>query len=231
MIQFNLLPDVKLEFIKTQRTKRQVIMIAGITSAVALAFIVLLYVVIFTQSKHINDLTKDIKSKSDKIKETTDIEKILTVQNQLNKLPELHSSKPISSRLFDYIKKVTPNNVSIASLDTDFDASTIEITGSTDSLSSVNKFIDTLKFTDYIVVDTDIKEKAFSEVVMTEFGRDIKGASYTIALKYNKTIFDLNQNVDLSIPKDYITTRSETEKPASLFESLKPDTEKENTEQ
>jgi len=235
MIQFNLLPDVKLEFLKTQRVKRQVIMIAGIASAVALAFIILMYVVIFAQSKHMGDLTKDIKTKSDNIKKTPEIEKILTVQNQLNKLPDLHNNKPALSRIFLYIIKVTPINVSIATLKADYTAGTLEITGSTDKLNSVNKYVDTLKFTDYVITDTKtnekIKDRAFSNVVMTDFGRDEKGAKYTITLNFNSAIFDINklgenQNLDIEIPKDFVTTRSQVEKP--LFEKLKnPDDQKE----
>ena len=232
MIQFNLLPDVKLEFIKTQRTKRHVIVVAGITSAVALAFLILLYSVIFAQSNHMKDLTKDIAEKSEKIKKTPDIEKVLTIQNQLNKLPELHASKPVSSRMFDYISQVTPSNVSIAAIDIDFNLTTLEITGSSDSLSSVNKYVDTLKFTDYKYEELQgdkmvtVKTRAFSEVVLTSFGRNedddnkAEVAKYTISFKFDKTIFDLSKQVALEIPKNFITTRSQTEKPEELFKAL-----------
>jgi hypothetical protein len=218
MIQFNLLPDVKLEFMKAERTKRLVVAISTAVTIVTVAILViLLMVVLVFQKKYMNDLSADIATYSKDLQATPDLNKILTVQNQLKSLTTLHQEKPDATRIFPYIKEITPLQVSLATLTIDFDAGTFTITGSAISLSDVNKFVDTLKFTEY----TKDKEtnRAFSEVVLASFGRADKGASYTINLKFDPVIFSNTEKVKLTVPVK-ITTRSETEKPTALFEPV-----------
>jgi len=218
MIQFNLLPDVKMEYMKTRRTKRLVIAISITASVTSLVILIsLLMVVLVFQKKYMNDLSKDIATYSKDLQATTDIDKILTVQNQLNSLTALHKDKPDVNRVFPYFKAVTPLQASIASLVIDYSEGTITINGSADSLVTVNKFVDTLKFTDF--THEDETKRAFSEVVLTAFGRADKGASYTLSLKFDPIIFSNTEKVTLKVP-DKITTRSETEKPAALFEAV-----------
>lgn len=218
MIQFNLLPDVKLEYMKAERTKRMVIAVSTVVTIVSVAILViLLLVVLVFQKKYMTDLTSDITSYSNDLKATPDLDKILTVQNQLNSLTGLHQDKPDTTRIFSYIEGVTPPEVGIANLTIDFDASTFVITGSASSLADVNRFIDTLKFTEFNQDST--KQKAFKGVVLANFGRADKGASYTINLTFEPVIFDNTKEIALTVP-DQITTRSETEKPSVLFEPV-----------
>lgn len=224
MIQFNLLPDVKLEYIKARRSKRFVMLIASIVTAASLSVLMLLVLIVFVQQRvHLNNLSADISRYSKEIKDVPDIEKILTIQSQLTSLPELHSKKPVASRLFEYVRQLTPANASIARLEVNFTETRITFTGSADSLGTINKFVDTLKFTEF--KKDDVTEKAFYDVVLTTFGRDAKGASYTIDLKYNPSIFDSVSTIKLAVP-NIITTRSQTEKPDALFQPLSnPETE------
>lgn len=216
MIQFNLLPDVKLEFIKARRLKHTVVMIAIIVSASALALLTVLFMtVVVFQKKHMDDLTKDIKASTAKLESVQDLDKILTVQNQLNSLPALHDQKPVTSRLFGYIQQVTPQKVSISSLELDYETQTLKIKGGADAISTVNKYVDTLKFTDYTLGSE--QKKAFSEVVLSTFTRDDKSASYEITFKFDPAIFDTKNDVKLVVP-NIISTRSATEKPEALFQ-------------
>jgi hypothetical protein len=218
MIQFNLLPDVKLEFMKAERTKRLVIAISTAATIISVTImVVLLMVVLVFQKKYMNDLSADITTYSRNLQGTQDLNKILTVQNQLKSLTALHQEKPDATRIFPYLKQITPSQVSLATLTIDFDASSFVITGSASSLSDVNKFVDTLKFTEY-TKDKETK-RAFSEVVLASFGRADKGASYTINLKFDPIIFSNTEKVDLTVPEK-VTTRSETEKPTALFEPV-----------
>lgn len=217
MIQFNLLPDVKLEYLKAQRLKRVVMVVSTLVSAAALTvFVILLMAVQVVQKRHLGNLTEDIRLDSATLKAVPEIDKILTVQNQLTSLPPLHNQKPVASRLVGYLSQVTPAQVSISKLNVDFANKTMRFTGDADALSTVNKFVDTLKFTDYAVPDGSKQGKAFSNVVLTEFARDAQGATYQIDLVFDAAIFDRAANVALTVPK-IITTRSETEKPGELF--------------
>ena len=217
MIQFNLLPDVKLEYIRSQRLKRSTVGIAVVAAAGALFILIMLFLVVDVfQKQHLNGLNSDIKTDSSKLQSVTDLNKILTIQNQLNSLPALHAQKPVTSRLFTYISQIVPNNVSIAQLNIDFDQHTLTFTGSADGISTVNKFTDTLKFTTYKTSNGTNSPNAFSDVVLSSFARTDKGASYSISTNFDATIFDSSQTVQLIVPS-IVTTRSETEKPSDLF--------------
>jgi Tfp pilus assembly protein PilN len=218
MIQFNLLPDVKLEYIRAERTKRMVVGISVLVTAAALVILVMLSLTVFVfQKEHMNHLTNDIAKYGKDLESTQDLNKILTVQGQLGALPGLHEQKPEINRLIPYIKQVTPAAASISSLNVDFTADTMTITGSADSLQAVNQFVDTLKFTTY--AQDNRSPKAFSDVVLSSFGRADKGASYTISLNFEHDIFDNTKTIELTVP-NIITTRSELDKPGVLFEPI-----------
>ncbi len=220
MIQFNLLPSVKLEYVKAKRNKRVMMLTCLLAGGVSLSILILLFIAVQgAQKKYSSDLSKDIKTESAKLEAIPDLTKILTIQNQLGSLPELHDQKPVAAQLFTYMKQVTPAKVSIATLDIDFDAQTLSITGSADTINSVNTFVDTLKFTTFTTEGGE-STNAFSEVVLSSFGRDDKGASYQISMKFDPAIFDSTKQVTLTVPKGKVTTRSETEKPDALFQPL-----------
>lgn len=218
MIQLNLLPDVKLEHIKAKRTKRFVILLSAGVSGSLLAIVILLFLTVNVfQKQHLSDLNSDIKKYSNELTSTPDINKVLTIQNQLNSLPGLHDTKPVATRIFPYMTQVTPDKLSIASIDLNFETNTMSIKGGADALSTINKFVDTLKFTKYINGSDPAETKAFSEVVLASFGKDQATATYTVDFKFDPAIFDSAKDVKLVVPK-IITTRSETEKPADLFQ-------------
>ena len=67
MIQLNLLPDIKLEFIKAQRSRRLVFGVAFLSTAVAVGLLILLLGIGALQKKHINDLSRDITANSSEL--------------------------------------------------------------------------------------------------------------------------------------------------------------------
>jgi len=217
MVQFNLLPDVKLQYLKAERTRRIVISVSLVASLASLALLLLLFSVTQLQKKHLSDLSKDIKADSAKLESQPDISKILTVQNQLNSLTDLHNTKPAAARLFPYLAQLVPTQADISDLTMDMTQHTVTITGSADSLGTVNQFVDTLKFTQYSVQGDSSAKSAFSSVVLSSFAiTDSKKASYSITFTYDPTIFDITQSVSLKVPNQ-VTTRSEMDKPNDLF--------------
>lgn len=226
MIQLNLLPDVKLEYIKAQRSRRLTISVAVLVTIASVVLLVGLFSVSLLQKKHLSDLSKDIASESSKLQKQPQIDKILTVQNQLQSLTALHDAKPAASRLFGYLNDLTPAQISITNFSTDFTQQTATITGTADALSSVNKYVDTLKFTTYTSSMVPTATKAFKGVVLSSFGltavhdvHDPNGAAtFTINTAYDKNIFDTTQQVKLAIPS-LTTTRSEIDKPSDLFKA------------
>jgi len=220
--QLNLLPDVKLEYLKTNRTKRLVYSVSMIViiSSVAITLLLVSIAYVF-QKKNLSDLNKDIANYKQQLENIPDLSKILTIQNQLNTLPGLHEQKAVAARLFDYIPQITPSLAGITQLDVDFDESTMTITGTAPQLDVANTFTDTLKFTTYHMTNTTDEDqtntKAFSDVVLTQFVRNSSGATYTITLKFDPVIFDSGSAVKLSVPK-IVSSRSSTEQPTEVFQ-------------
>lgn len=225
MIQFNLLPDVKQEYIKAKRQKHSVIVISLLAASASLFIFVMLFLTVNVfQKGHIGRLTDDIKESTDILNNTKDLDKILTIQNQLNSLPELHDAKPVTSRLFGYMTQVTPAQVTIGDIQLNYEEKTLSLTGTADSLSTINKFVDTLKFTTYVEgaadqADTGDAKKPFSDIVLASFARSKEGSTYQITLNFDSEIFNAKKQTTLIVPKT-ITTRSETEKPKDLFQEL-----------
>ncbi|MDL2363554.1 MAG: PilN domain-containing protein [Patescibacteria group bacterium] len=224
MIELNLLPDIKLEYIRAQRERRLVISIAALVTIAAIAMVVLMFSIGQVQKKHLSDLNDDIKTKSAKLKSQPQIGKILTVQNQLDSLTALHDAKPATDRIFDYLNELTPSEVSLATLDTNLVDQTMTITGAANTFSDVNKYVDTLKFTEFTTATMTEKTKAFSAVVLTNFGvsdsttASARPVSYTLTFKYDPILVKVTEKVTLKVPNK-ITTRSELGQPTGLFES------------
>lgn len=235
MIQFNLLPDVKLEYLKARKHRRLVIAISAITIVASLALLLSVLSVAGLQKKHLSDLSRDITSASSQLQQKPDLNKILTVQNQLQSIGTLHNSKLATPRLFEYLNQVTPAQADITNLTADFTQSSMTITGSADALSTVNQYVDTLKFTTYTTDDDkDTKKKAFGNIVLSSFNLSndttggtanaagaAKKASYTITLLYDPVIFDITKTVKLDVPSQ-VTTRSRAEQPTALFTAPTP---------
>jgi Tfp pilus assembly protein PilN len=223
MIQFNLLPDVKLEFIKAQRMRRLVLGISILVSTVSVVVLVLLLSVDGLQKKHLSDLNNAIASETGTLQRQPNINTILTVQNQLESLTQLHNSKPAADRLFDYLNELTPAPIAITNFTADYDADTMTITGTADTLSSVNQYVDTLKLTTYTVSNSSTAKPAFSNVVLSAFGYDTnptnpsEAATFTITFSYDKSIFDITKNISLSVPTT--TTRAQLQDPTDLFKA------------
>jgi hypothetical protein len=223
MIQFNLLPDVKLAYVKAQRQKQLVTSISTVAGIAAIAVFVLLFAFVnLAQKKSVNDLTKDIKTVSSDLMGTDDLNKILTVQNQLISLNDLHDNKVAAKRMLDYIQQVTPRQSTISQLEVDYSQNIMTINGDADALSVVNTFADALKFTTYRVGnEQEAGEKhAFSNVVLTNFSRTEEKTTYTLTMNFDPAIASRTEDVELVIP-NMVTSRSNLERPDLLFQQSK----------
>lgn len=218
MIQINLIPEVKAKYIVAKRKKRLVILSSVTISGVFLGITILMASYVYIGQKlQLTSLDNSIKDSAAQLKKVDGLDKMLTIQNQLSALPALHSDKPVTSRLFTFLPQITPTDIKISSLDVNMDDSTIKFTGTAKSIESINKFVDTLKFTDYVTDQNQDKKRAFSTVVLDSFSSNDKESKYTISLKFDPLIFSSeNKNVLLIVPK-ITSTRSQTEQPTELF--------------
>lgn len=227
MTQLNLLPEVKIEYLKTTRNKRLVFSVSMIVIAASVAITLLLVSIVYVfQKKNLSDLNNDISTYNEQLQNTPSLSKILTIQNQLTTLTGLHEDKAVAARLFNYLPQITPAAANITQLDVDFTANTMTITGTAPTLDVANTYTDTLKFTTYHLTNsTDPAEaqKAFSNVVLSQFVRNNSGATYTITFSFDPIIFNSANAIGLTVPK-IISTRSSTEQPTDLFQNAAPTT-------
>lgn len=225
MIQFNLLPDVKVQHIKTERTKRMVMLGSFALTGVSVLILVLMFSYSMAQKHHLSALNKDIKDIRTKLEGNKDLTRMLSVQNQLNSLPALYAGRPAADRLPAYIEQTTPNDVSISKLSIDFSTSSMQISGMATSLSAINKYVDTLKFTKFNVEDDPNNQKnAFKDVVLSQQSIGSKNtnatdglnASYSIVFNFEPQIFDNAKPINLNIPA-MTTTHAQGSAGVQLF--------------
>lgn len=224
MIQFNLLPDIKQEFVKVNRLKRTVIVIAVLVSASLLVIFVLLLSWDGLQKKNLSDINRDIATNESQLTSTPNLSKILTIQNQLNSLPALEQQDPVTSRLYGYLSQITPTAATISTFNADFGQHTADLSGDADSLATIDVFADTLKFTTYTVAGKSTTgQKAFSNVVLSAFSTSGADATYTLTFDFDPALFsNANTSVTLTVPPE-VTTRSVIDQP--LFkQTAKPPT-------
>jgi len=230
MIQQNLLPSIKAEYVKAQKNKRTIVVISTVVSVSMVTVVALLSFVAFgTQKVQLSNKQNDINTVSASIKDIKDLDKILTIQNQLAQLPQMHESKPIMSRLFTFIQQITPQSVNLDTIEVNNTDSTFSLEGKAPDFGLVNKFVDTIKFTEIAQPTADApKLLAFSEVRLQEFSKSDSGYTFTIVYKFNPEIFtgigegkDKAEGVALVVPS-ITTTRSQVELPSADIFSPNP---------
>lgn len=227
MIQINLLPSIKAEYVKAQRTKRTVITVSIIAIGVSLGIVGILASIAFgAQQLQLSNLQKDIEKSEQNIKSVPDLDKILTIQNQLVALTPLHDAKPVMSRLFTYLQQTTPDSVKLEKYTVDNADYTIKLEGEAPALELVNKYVDTLKFTEVAQNEENAqKVNAFSEVVLNNFSKSEQGYTFSISLKYNDQLFSsANPDIKIVVP-NIVTTRSQTQLPSGNIFAPSSDSE------
>lgn len=215
MIQFNLLPDVKINYLKARAFKQRILSVSMIVMAASIGLVAFVFFIQLGQKKNIKDLTNDIQEEKMAIQANEDINKVLTVQNQLKTLPDLHGKKPVTSRFFDYLNRLTPSDVKLTAFDVNVESATAVITGNADNLEQVNRYIDTLKFATF-KTESGVEGKPFLTVAAT-LNRSSEGSSFEVSTTFDPVILDAKEKITLVIPQ-ITTTRSELEKPTELFE-------------
>ena len=220
MITLNLLPDIKKEYLNTQRFKRLFIVGSIVISSVFIAGAVLLALFVFgVQRLQLSNTQSEIDSSLSQLQSVQDLDKIVTIQKQLEVLPGLHNDKPAANRLFGYLSTLVPSSVNLSKVEIMFDADTLggELSGSAPSPKDVNIFVDTLKNAEFTYTGADAPIKPFYSVVLADPIVEADEVTYKISIKFDALLFDNTlQGAKLSVP-NITTSNSVTERP-SLFE-------------
>lgn len=148
MIEINLIPDVKLELLRAERSRSMVIsysLIAGIASLAVVGLLVLYVYAVQGIQNVVAD--NQIDEQYRKLNSVEDLPKVLTIQNQLSQISTLNDSKQLNSRVYDLLNAVippAPNEVQVVTLIQDNELGTIKIDGQAASYDSVEAFKKTI---------------------------------------------------------------------------------------
>jgi Tfp pilus assembly protein PilN len=199
MVQINLLPDVKQEYLKSQQTKHTVLVGAVVASLVSIALLLLVFVYVqFIQSMHRSNLQKDIDAGVQELKSQKSAVKIVTVQGALEQLPKLQNNKPLTSSLFAYLQAFTPRDVSYNSVNMDVASKTITLEGGANTSERVNVFANNLKSARFSyskdgttqVISTPFTNVVFSALSKAEQSDQGKSVSFSITFNYDPIMFN-----------------------------------------
>ena len=233
MIEINLLPNVKRELLKTRVMRNRVISISFLVGGASIAAVVVLALIFGSQIAAEAVQNGVIKDRNDKLMAVEDLNKVVTIQNQLTKINEQHSGKKINSRIFDVVtavNPVAPNNVSFSDIKVNPESKTITLEG-----SAVNGYsaLETLKKT---ILNTKIQttdgDKS-SEVSLTKeikdgdtsFGENSEGKKvlqFSFSFEYAEELLAPANNGTVSVltPTGKVdVTDSRQGIPDSLFKS------------
>lgn len=204
MIELNLLPDIKQEFVQARRQKRLVVASMFLLSLASIAVVVLLAFYAFAGQTLRQQLADDdIKKYSKQLNEKDNLVRDLTIQNQLASITELHKTKGEYGRIFDYLKMLNPgapNDVKIFKAVFDTTTGIISIEASAKDFKAITVFKDTLQNAEIQYRDPEDYNKRketpmFTGITISDagLGKDSSGnqvASFKAQVVYDPIAFD-----------------------------------------
>lgn len=231
MIEINLIPDVKQELIRAQRVRLTVISMAFLVGIASVAIVVLLGIwVVAVQGARGFISDGAIRDQQKKLESVSDIENTLTIQNQLAKLPELHDSKNIDSRIFDILSTINPsdpNRIAITNLILNSAEKTIKLEAqAANSYQALEVFKKTIEATQLQFVGEDGKTQSVplaSQISDSErsFGQDTAGVKvlrFALTFTYADELFSRTvKDARIVAPERTNATDSFLGVPQSLF--------------
>lgn len=228
MIELNLLPDVKKEFIKAQRTRNTVISAAILTSLIAGGIVALLATVVYVgQGVMINTIKGKITENHKELAGKQEINKYLAVQSQLNVLDQVATKRSVYGRVLDALPALNPappNNVSLFDFTMSQADTTATMSGQANNFEAVNNFKNTLEKavltytndtgTEYSTPLFPVVTSGVPSLSNVE-GKSV--ASFQFTMTFAPEAFDpLNRDIKISVPK-LVTSDSDQNAPKELF--------------
>lgn len=239
MIQINLIPDIKREFLHAQQMRRVAITISILVGLIAAGIVVLLGIILGGQELLITKSQNDIKKNYTSLKNVDNVDNVLTLQNQLSQLNGIYSKHSTDSRVFDLLSAVNPpapNNVTYSTIKVDPTTSTITVEGSApNGYAATETFRKTILNTKIESNDSGqmTTTPLTSEVTIsdTSYGQSADGSQvlrFTVSFVYASGLLDYQmKSPRIVTPTGSLdVTDSTTRVPDSLFSQKATDTTK-----
>lgn len=242
MIEINLLPDVKQEYLRARKMRNMAVTFSIFAGLIAGAFVVVAVLFLLIQIGREKLADNGIKNEYDQLSSVEDLSNLVTIQNQLSLISGQHGSKSMDSRLFSVLQAINPpapNDVRFTAVKLDPSSNLLTLEGIASagypSVEALKKTIANVEF-EYkesadgdaiktpIVTDAEVGETSFGE---TSDGRRV--LRFEMTLKYDDVLFtNKAQDVRLITPTKQIdVTDSRIQVPNSLFSNPASDAEEE----
>ena len=232
MIEVNLIPDVKKEYLRAQRVRNMVISVSMLVAAVSAGVVVVLGLGLGSMQFASGQADNSIKNKYKELSDKPDVNDLLTIQNQLTQIDSISSNKGVNSRIFDVLSAVNPqapNNVAMSTVRHNAAEKTITIEGSAaggfNAVDALKKTIlnTKLKYTkDSESSDTPLSSSVtISNTAYTEDSGGEKKLTFTLSFVYPEELLSnkIKSLVSASPTGSVDATDSKTHVPDSLFEA------------
>lgn len=241
MIEINLIPDIKREFLRNQRMRARVILGSITVCLAAGGLIVGMFLVLGAQELFDKSASENIEKKHAELTTSyPNLNNIATIQSQVESVSALNEEKQIMSRLtavLGAIRPPAPNEVSISEVTVNPEEKTLTLQGvAPGGFNVADAFRKTIERTNLQLIPygktAEDKETLplTGEVSLGElgFGEDSSGRrvlSFTMSFTYNENLFaNLFSSVEVSSPTGVVNvTDSRLRVPDDLFaEAPKP---------
>lgn len=230
MIEINLIPDVKREFIHAQKMRNVAITVAVLVGAAAAAIVVILGLLLGAQALHESLARGQVKDQFKQLQSIDNIDNVLTIQNQLSKISSINDKKTIDSRLFDVLGAISPaapNDIKISNVQLNPTDKIMTIEGlAPNGFAATETFRKTILNTKLeSTLDGQVTTVPLSEAVTlgeTSYGEETDGSKvlrFTLSFTYPDGLFDNSlKQLRIITPTSAIdVTDSRTRVPESLF--------------
>lgn len=230
MIRVNLLPDIKKEYLRAERQKTRIVILAFLIMAGAVGLVVAFAFFVYAIQGFAwkNIVNGQIKDKTQVLSKMEDLNRDLTIQNQLSALPALHESKSAYSRLFDMLPVLNPappNSITLNTVQLNDDAKMMMFVGRTSTFEALTAFRDTLRYAEASYVQegqsTPTTSPLFKEVVIDASGlSEDQGRQYvafTIRTTYNPEAFNVSSS-DIKVIIPTLQTSGQADTNRQLFQ-------------
>jgi len=238
MIEINLIPDVKQEFLRAQRMRNTAVSFSIIIGLASAGVVVLLGVLLGAQLVHETIQKNSIVREFDNLKKVNGISDLLTLQSQLGSVSSLNESRSMTSRAFDTLVAITPagqNEIKISNVTISPTNTTMTIEGSTpNGYSATDVFRKTILNTKVLYgTGSDVQTIPLTESVemgSTSYGEDAAGQRvlrFKLSFTYpSQLLTNSGKSVRVESPTGKVdVTDSKTRVPDSLFSQQAKDIE------
>lgn len=242
MIQINLIPDIKREYLRARRTRDIAISVSMIAGVASVGVVGLLLLILGAQTGREVLADRSIDGEYEQLSSVEDLSDMVTIDNQLGLISGQHAAKSMHSRVFSILEVINPtepNSVRFTDVSVDPAESVIVLEGNASGgYPAVEALAKTIENT--VIESTGGSEGSSDTPLATEiiigetsYGRDAEDRRvlrFEMTIKYTPEVLT-NQltSVRVASPTKKIdVTDSRQRVPESLFSAPARDIEGED---